>query len=87
MIQSTREGNSRMQMKRSVYSLKQDLRQQSKKFDNFKCDLGYCKSEKYHCYYFKHFDNSYMILLLYVDDMLIVLSSIEKISNLKQLSR
>ena len=34
------------------------------------------------------FDNSYIILLLYVDDMLIARSGIEKINNLKkQLSK
>ena len=36
----------------------------------------------------KSFDNSYIILLLYVDDMLIAGSNIEKINNLKkQLSK
>ena len=41
-----------------------------------------------HCCYVKSFDNSYIILLLYVDDMLIVGSSIEEINNLnKQLSK
>ena len=36
----------------------------------------------------KSFDNSYIILLLYVDDMLIARFGIEKISNLKkQLSK
>ena len=45
-----------------------------------------CKAD--HCYYVKSFDNSYIILLLYVDDMLIAGSSIEKINNLKkQLSK
>ena len=41
-----------------------------------------------HCCYVKFFNNSYIILLLYVDDMLIVGSSIEEINNLKkQLSK
>ena len=41
-----------------------------------------------HCCYVKSFDNSFIILLLYVDDMLIVGSSIEEINNLKkQLSK
>ena len=41
-----------------------------------------------HCSYVKFFDNSYIILLLYVDDMLIVGSSTEEINNLKkQLSK
>ena len=37
-----------------------------------------------HCCYIKFFDNSYIILLLYVDDMLIVGSSTKEINNLKK---
>ena len=47
-------------------------------------NFGYTRNEKYHSCYFKHFDNSYIILLMYVDDMLIVESSIEEIKNLKR---
>jgi len=36
-----------------------------------------------HCCYSKWFENSYIILLLYVDDMLVVGSSIKEIVNLK----
>ena len=46
--------------------------------------FGYTRSEEDHCCYFKHFDNSYIILLLYVDDMLIIGPSIEEIKNLKR---
>ena len=45
---------------------------------------GYTRSEKDHYCYFKYFDNSYIILLLYVDDMLITRLSIEVIINLKR---
>ena len=45
---------------------------------------GYTRSEEDHYYYFKHFDNSYIILLLYVDDILIAGPSIEEIKNLKK---
>lgn len=38
-----------------------------------------------HCYYIKRFDNSYIILLLYVDDMLVIGSSMQKINNLKDM--
>ena len=48
--------------------------------------LKRCETD--HCCYVKFFGNSYIILLLYVDDMLIAGSSIEKINNLKkQLSK
>ena len=45
-----------------------------------------CEADHYCCV--KLFDNSYIILLLYVDDMLIARSSIEEINDLKkQLSK
>ena len=50
--------------------------------------IGFKRCEADHCCYVKSFDNSYIILLLYVDDMLIAGSSIEEINNLKkQLSK
>ena len=51
--------------------------------------IGFKRCEADHCcYVIKSFDNSYIILLLYVDDMLIAGSSIEEINNLKkQLSK
>ena len=50
--------------------------------------IGFKRCEADHCWYVKFFDNFYIILLLYVDDMLIVGSSIEEINDLKkQLSK
>ena len=50
--------------------------------------IGFKRCEADHYCYVKFFDNSYIILLLYVDDMLIAGSSIEEINNLKkQLSK
>ena len=46
--------------------------------------IGFNRCEADHCYYVKFFGNSYIILLLYVDDMLITGSSIKEISNLKE---
>ena len=46
--------------------------------------IGFKRCEANYCCYFKFFDNSYIILLLYVDDMLIVGSSIEEINILKK---
>ena len=54
------------------------------KFENFMGKSGYTRSEEDHYYYFKHFDNLYIILLLYVDDILIAGPSIEEIKNLKR---
>ncbi|RVX01499.1 Retrovirus-related Pol polyprotein from transposon TNT 1-94 [Vitis vinifera] len=75
-------------LRKSLYGLKQAPRQWYKKFDNFMHRIGFKRCEADHCCYVKSFDNSYIILLLYVDDMLIVGFDIEKINNLKkQLSK
>ena len=42
------------------------------------------RCEANYCCYVKFFDNPFIILLLYVDDILIVASSIEEINNLKK---
>ena len=71
-----------------MYGLKQALRQWYKKFDSFMNRTGFKRCEANHYFYVKFFDNSYIILLLYVADMLIVGSSIKEINNLKkQLSK
>ena len=50
--------------------------------------IRFKRCETDHCCYVKFFDNFYIILLLYVDDMLIAGSSIDEINNLKkQLSK
>ena len=50
--------------------------------------IGFKRCEADHYCYVKSFDNSFIILLLYVDDMLIAGSNIEEINNLKkQLSK
>ena len=49
---------------------------------------GYSRLHVDHCCYFKYFENSYIILLLHVDDMLVVGTSMKEIVNLKtQLAR
>ena len=50
--------------------------------------IGFKRCEAIHCCYVKFFNNCYIILLLYVDDMLIAGSSVEEINDLKkQLSK
>ena len=50
--------------------------------------IGFKRCEANHYCYVKSFDNFYIILLLYVDDILIAWSDIQKINNLKkQLSK
>jgi hypothetical protein len=45
---------------------------------------GYSKCNANHCCYFKKFESSYIILLLYVDDMLVVGSDMDEIQKLKK---
>ena len=69
-------------LKKSLYGLKQASRQWYKKFDSFMHRIGFKRCEVDNCCYVKFSDNSYIILLLYVDNMLIAGSSIEEINNL-----
>ena len=50
-----------------LYDLKQALRLWYKKFDNFMYNNGFIRLQANHYYYVKNVDNSYIILLLYVD--------------------
>jgi len=49
------------------------------KFDEFMSSSGYTRLQADHCCYFKYFENSYIILLLYVDDMFVAGSSMKEI--------
>jgi len=70
-------------LKRSLYGLKQAPRQWYKRFDNFIKGVGFLRCEADHCCYFKTLEESYLILLLYVDDMLIVGADLHEINSLK----
>ena len=71
-------------LQKSLYGLKQALRQWYKKFDAFICDNGFTRCEMDQCCYFKRFDGCYNFLLLYVDDMLVAGSSMKEINKLKK---
>ena len=75
-------------LKKSLYGLKQAPRQWYLKFDSLMQRNGYTRCEMDHCCYLKKFRSSYIILLLYVDDMLVAGSDMQEIKRLKeQLSR
>ena len=60
-------------LKKSLYGLKQSPKKWYKKLDSFMVNQGYTRSEYDHCLYFKRLNDIFIILVLYVDDMLIVI--------------
>lgn len=71
-------------LKKSLYSLKQAPRQWYKKFDGFMKKTGYYKCNANPYCYFKRSGSSYIMLLLYVDDMLVASSDLNEINKLKK---
>ena len=69
---------------KSLYGLKQAPRQWYKKFNEFMSNSGFNRCDMDHCCYVKKFADSYIILALYVDDMLIAGSSMTELTRLKQ---
>ena len=70
-------------LQKSLYSLKQAPRQWYKKFDSFMGSGSFLRYQADHCCYVKNLGNSFIILLLYVDEMLIVEGSKRDIDKLK----
>ena len=67
-------------LRKSLYGLKQALRQWYKKFESVMCEQGYRKTTSDHCVFVRKFSNDdFIILLLYVDDMLIVGKNVYRI--------
>ncbi|GJT74862.1 putative RNA-directed DNA polymerase [Tanacetum coccineum] len=72
-------------LQKSLYGLKQAPRQWYKKFESVIGKQGFRKTFSDHCVFFQRFgDDDFIILLLYVDDMLIVGKNIGRIAQLKQ---
>ena len=71
-------------LKKRLYGLKKAPRQWYFKFDKFMIEQGYIRCHSNHCVYLKRLENgSYIILLLYVDDMLVAGSNMQDINVLK----
>ena len=72
-------------LNKSLYGLKQSPRCWYKRFDSFIISLGYNRLNSDHCLYYKMFDgdNNFIILLLYVDDMLVARPNKDRIQELK----
>ncbi|CAN0846213.1 Retrovirus-related Pol polyprotein from transposon TNT 1-94 [Linum grandiflorum] len=72
-------------LRKSLYGLKQAPRQWYKKFDSFMVNHGYARTTSDHCVFVKYFaENDFIILLLYVDDMLVVGRNVGEIARLKE---
>jgi hypothetical protein len=72
-------------LKKRLYGLKQAPRQWYMKFDRFMTEQGYSRCHFDHCVYFKRLENgSFIVLLLYVDDMLVSGSNMQDINVLKK---
>jgi len=72
-------------LNKSLYGLKQTPRQWYKKFESFMTNLGYHNAQADQCVFMKRYvDGDFIILLLYVDDMLIVGNSTKRIALLKK---
>ena len=72
-------------LNKSLYSLNQAPRQMYKQFESFITNLGYHKAQDDQCVFMKRYvEGDFIILLLYVDDMLIVGNSTKRIALLKK---
>ena len=73
-------------LNKSLYGLKQSPRQWYKRFDSYMMELGYNRSPYDCCVYISKLkDESYVYLVLYVDDMLIAAKLMCDIQRLKDL--
>jgi len=77
-------------LNKSLYSLKQAPRYWYKRFDSFIISLGYNRLSSNHCTYYKRFEENdvFIIILLYVDDILVIGPNKDRVQELKaQLAR
>ena len=72
-------------MVKSLYGLKQAPKQWHEMFDNAMITNGFKINECDKCVYIKEIENGYIILCLYVDDILIVSSDDEMIKSTKNM--
>ncbi|XP_027351457.1 uncharacterized WD repeat-containing protein C2A9.03-like [Abrus precatorius] len=71
-------------LKKSLYDLKQAPRQWYKKFESFMTEHSFKKTTGDHCVFIRRYeDETFLILFLYVDDMLIIGHDKTKIASLK----
>ena len=72
-------------LKKSLYGLKQSPRMWYQKFDTYMLRLNFVRSNSDHCVYVKRTDDQFVILTLYVDDMLLIGNSVKMVNSVKSL--
>ncbi|MCO5587971.1 hypothetical protein L7F22_041924 [Adiantum nelumboides] len=79
------KGEMVCRLQKAPYGLKQGSRKWYQKFDKYMQSQGYVRSQEDHCLYTQNLsDDSLIILILYVDDMLIAEKSKDEIKNLER---
>ncbi|RVW13644.1 Retrovirus-related Pol polyprotein from transposon TNT 1-94 [Vitis vinifera] len=71
-------------LKRSIYGLKQASRQWYKKFDHVITSFGFKENTVDQCIYLKFSGSKFIILVLYVDDILLASSDVELLHETKR---
>ncbi|KAL0451186.1 UNVERIFIED_CONTAM: Retrovirus-related Pol polyprotein from transposon RE2 [Sesamum latifolium] len=71
-------------LKRSLYGLKQVSRQWNQEFTTQIAAFSFLQSKHDYCLFTKQSDHGFLMLLLYIDDILITGSSLDMISEVKQ---
>ena len=69
---------------KSIYGLKQSSRQWYLKFHRAITSYGFTMIDEDHCVYIKQFEDNFVILSLYVDDILLAANNINVIVAIKQ---
>lgn len=71
-------------LNKSLFGLLQVLKYWYKRFDYFIISLRYSRLDLDHCTYYKRFnDNNFIMLLLYVNDMLVIGPNKDRVKKLK----
>ena len=74
----------RFHSKRSIYGLKQASRQWYRKFNQMITSFGFKQNTIDQCIYLKFSRSKFIILMLYVDDILLASSDVELLHETKQ---
>ena len=82
---SLEQGNKVCNLVKSLYGLKETPKQWQEKFDNIMMSLGFKINECDKCVYVKEVEHGYVIVCLYVDDMLIASNDDKMIKSTKNM--